>query len=216
MSFEPATAPPPVTDAAHGAVLAHLAGTGPALLSVQQQAGRLAQWGVELAGRLLDGHRLLTAGNGGSAAEAQHLSAELVGRFDGERRPFSAIALHADTSAVTAIANDYGFEQLYARQVTGHGRPGDVLLLFSTSGASPNLLAAVQAARRAGLRTWALTGRGPNPLAAASEEAVTVDAPAANAQEAHLVALHALCRSFDAEVQRCTQPQQRTAAGGMP
>ena len=215
MSVEWTTARFPAADAAQAAVLAHLANTGPALQSLQRQAARLAEWGIELAGRMLDGHRLLTAGNGGSAAEAQHLSAELVGRFDGERRPFSAIALHADTSAVTAIGNDYGFEQLYARQVTGHGRPGDVLLLLSTSGASPNLLAAEQAARRAGLRTWALTGRAPNPLAAACEEAVTVDAPAANAQEAHLVALHALCRSFDAEVERRTS-LARSTAGGIP
>ena len=215
MSVEWTTARFPAADAAQAAVLAHLANTGPALQSLQRQAARLAEWGIELAGRMLDGHRLLTAGNGGSAAEAQHLSAELVGRFDAERRPFSAIALHADTSAVTAIGNDYGFEQLYARQVTGHGRPGDVLLLLSTSGASPNLLAAEQAARRAGLRTWALTGRAPNPLAAACEEAVTVDAPAANAQEAHLVALHALCRSFDAEVERRTS-LERSTAGGIP
>lgn len=215
MSVEWTTARFPAADAAQAAVLAHLANTGPALQSLQRQAARLAEWGIELAGRMLDGHRLLTAGNGGSAAEAQHLSAELVGRFDAERRPFSAIALHADTSAVTAIGNDYGFEQLYARQVTGHGRPGDVLLLLSTSGASPNLLAAEQAARRAGLRTWALTGRAPNPLAAACEEAVTVNAPAANAQEAHLVALHALCRSFDAEVERRTS-LARSTAGGIP
>ena len=215
MSVEWTATRSPAADAALTAVLSHLANTGPALLSVQRQAARLADWGIDLAGRMLGGHRLLTAGNGGSAAEAQHLSAELVGRFDGERRPFSAIALHADTSAVTAIGNDYGFEQLYARQVLGHGRAGDVLLLFSTSGASPNLLAAVQAARRAGLSTWALTGRAPNPLAGACDEAVTVDAPAANAQEAHLVALHALCRSFDAEVERRNQTELR-AAGGMP
>ncbi|MCC9205787.1 D-sedoheptulose-7-phosphate isomerase [Arthrobacter sp. zg-Y769] len=208
MSIEsPVTAP---VSGPEQAVLDHLAHAQPALLSVQRQAGHLTQWGIELAVRLLAGHRLLTAGNGGSAAEAQHLSAELVGRFDGERRPFSAIALHAETSAVTAIANDYGFEQLYARQVQGHGRPGDVLILFSTSGASPNLLAAVQAAHGAGLRTWALTGRAPNPLAAACEDFIAIDAPAANAQEAHLVALHALCRSFDAEVAR------RTDAGGTP
>ncbi|WP_442860065.1 D-sedoheptulose-7-phosphate isomerase [Arthrobacter sp. zg-Y179] len=202
MSIEsPVTAP---VAGPEQAVLDHLAQTQPALLSVQRQARHLTEWGLELAARLFAGHRLLTAGNGGSAAEAQHLSAELVGRFDGERRPFSAIALHAETSAVTAIANDYGFDQLYARQVQGHGRPGDVLILFSTSGASPNLLAAVQAAHGAGLRTWALTGRAPNPLASACEDFIAIDAPAANAQEAHLVALHALCRSFDAEIERLT------------
>ena len=148
------------------------------------------------------GQRLLAAGNGGSAAEAQHLTAELVGRFDGERVPFSAISLHAETSAVTAIANDYGFEELFARQVRAHGRSGDILLLLSTSGKSPNLLRAVETAARLDVTTWALTGTGPNPLALSCDEAVTIDSPAANAQECHLIALHAICRAFDAEILR--------------
>ncbi|MFJ7749955.1 SIS domain-containing protein [Arthrobacter sp. NPDC097144] len=194
--------------AAHRAVLQHFSDLAPAVASVQAQARQLTAWGVELAGRLLAGQRLLAAGNGGSAAEAQHLTAELVGRFDGDRRPFSAIALHADTSAVTAIANDYGFDQLFARQVLGHGRRGDVLVLLSTSGQSPNLLAAAEAARNLGLSTWALTGRGPNPLSIACDEAVCIDARPANAQEAHLIAVHALCRAFDAEVQRRSGEEQ--------
>lgn len=192
----------PAQQSAHRAVLQHLADLRPAVASLEAQALRLTGWGVELAGRLLAGQRLLAAGNGGSAAEAQHLTAELVGRFDGERRPFSAIALHAETSAVTAIGNDYGFDQLYARQVLGHGRSGDVLILLSTSGRSPNLLRAVEAARRTGMVTWALTGRGPNPLSEACDDAVLIDARSANAQEAHLIALHAVCRAFDAEVSR--------------
>lgn len=200
----PGSVPLPVSsrDAAHRAVLQHLSDLGPAVASVQAQALHLTGWGVELAGRLMAGHRLLAAGNGGSAAEAQHLTAELVGRFDGERQAFSAIALHAETSAVTAIANDYGFDQLYARQVLGHGRRGDVLILLSTSGRSPNLLRAAEAARQTGITTWALTGRGPNPLSEACDDAVSIDARAASAQEAHLIALHALCRAFDAEVSR--------------
>lgn len=195
-------AQPTAQQSAHRAVLQHLSDLRPAVASLEAQAIRLTGWGVELAVRLLAGQRLLAAGNGGSAAEAQHLTAELVGRFDGERRPFSAIALHAETSAVTAIANDYGFEQLYARQVLGHGRRGDVLILLSTSGRSPNLLRAAETARSAGITTWALTGRGPNPLSEACDDAVSIDAQAANAQEAHLIALHALCRAFDAEVFR--------------
>lgn len=183
-------------------VTAHLDNVLPALESLRSQADRLSAWGAELAHRLLAGQRLLAAGNGGSAAEAQHLTAELVGRFDGERAPFSAIALHAETSAVTAIGNDYGFEELFARQVRAHGRAGDVLLLLSTSGRSPNLLSAVRAAAERGITTWALTGPAPNPLASACDEAVTVDAIAANAQEGHLIAVHALCRAFDAEVAR--------------
>ena len=180
----------------------HLDNVVPALESLRAQSGRLAAWGVELAQRLLRGQRLLAAGNGGSAAEAQHLTAELVGRFDGERVPFSAISLHAETSALTALANDYGYEEVFARQVRAHGRSGDVLLLLSTSGRSPNLLRAVEAATRLGVTTWALTGPGPNPLAGACAEAVTIDAFNANAQEGHLIALHAICRAFDLEVHR--------------
>ena len=129
-----------------GAVESHLDDVLPALASLRGQAGRLAAWGEELARRLLGGHRLLVAGNGGSAAEAQHLTAELVGRFDGERVPFSALALHAESSAMSAIANDYGFEEVFARQVRAHGRAGDILLLLSTSGRSPNLARAAEAA----------------------------------------------------------------------
>ena len=184
------------------AVLAHLDNVVPALESLRAQSGRLAAWGVELAQRLLRGQRLLAAGNGGSAAEAQHLTAELVGRFDGERVPFSAISLHAESSALTAVANDYGYEEVFARQVRAHGRAGDVLLLLSTSGRSPNLLRAVEAAAGLCVTTWALTGTGPNPLADACDEAVMIDALNANAQEAHLMALHAVCRAFDLEVRR--------------
>ncbi|WOH20841.1 SIS domain-containing protein [Paenarthrobacter sp. GOM3] len=194
------------------AVTTHLDNVLPALESLRSQSGRLCEWGTELANRLLSGHRLLAAGNGGSAAEAQHLTAELVGRFDDERAPFSAISLHAESSAVTALSNDYGYEEVFARQVRAHGRAGDILVLLSTSGRSPNLLKAVRAARERGITTWALTGTGPNPLADACDQAITVDAIAANAQEGHLIAVHAVCRAFDAEVARRTGPY----AGGQP
>jgi D-sedoheptulose 7-phosphate isomerase len=180
----------------------HLDNVVPARQSLRAQSGRLAAWGVELAQRLLSGQRLLAAGNGGSAAEAQHLTAELVGRFDGERVPFSAISLHAESSTLTALANDYGYAEVFARQVRAHGRAGDVLLLLSTSGQSPNLLRAVEAAARLRVTTWALTGPGPNPLADACDEAVMIDALNANAQEGHLIALHSICRAFDLEVRR--------------
>lgn len=161
--------------------------------------GRLELWGRHLAALLPAGGRLLVAGNGGSAAEAQHLTSELVGRYRHERPPMSAIALHADTSSVTAIANDYGADEVFARQVHAHGRSGDVLLLMSTSGRSPSVLAAARAGRAAGLRTWALTGRAPNPLAEACDEAVCVDAErVATVQECHLVAVHLLCAAVDA------------------
>ena len=183
-------------------VEAHLDNVVPALDSLRRQSRRLGAWGVELAQRLLRGQRLLAAGNGGSAAEAQHLTAELVGRFDGERVPFSAISLHAESSAVTAIANDYGYDDVFARQVRAHGRSGDVLILLSTSGKSPNLLRAAEVASRLNITTWALTGAGPNPLSDACDEAVMIDALNANAQEGHLIALHAMCRAFDLEVGR--------------
>ncbi|WP_228975780.1 SIS domain-containing protein [Streptomyces sp. DH12] len=160
---------------------------------------RIADWGGRLAAVLPGGGRLLAAGNGGSAAQAQHLTAELVGRYRRERPAYSAISLHAETSSLTAVGNDYGFEQVYARQVAAHGRPGDVLLLLSTSGRSANLITAAATARTAGLRVWALTGPGPNPLAEAAHEALCVDAATtATVQEAHLVAVHVLCESFDA------------------
>ena len=185
----------------HRIVTAHLEAVGPALESLRASAGTLARWGTVLAATLGAGGRLLVAGNGGSAAEAQHLSAELVGRFDAERGPYSAISLHAETSALTAISNDYGYEQSFARQVRAHGRPGDVLLLLSTSGKSPNLLRAAAAARTAGMVSWALAGAEASPLTAACDEAIRIAGPSANVQECHLIAIHAICRVFDAEVQ---------------
>ncbi|MFF7972379.1 SIS domain-containing protein [Streptomyces sp. NPDC007905] len=163
----------------------------------------IERWGTELARRLGSGARLLVAGNGGSAAQAQHLTAELVGRYRDDRAPFSALALHADTSSTTAIANDYGVQEVFARQTAAHGRPGDVLMLLSTSGASANLLAAADRAHHLGMTVWALTGRAPNPLHLAADEALCVDAPvAATVQELHLVAVHMLCESFDEAVER--------------
>ncbi|GGQ23438.1 phosphoheptose isomerase [Streptomyces pseudogriseolus] len=171
---------------------------------------RIADWGGRLASVLAGGGRLLAAGNGGSAAQAQHLTAELVGRYRSERPAYSALALHAETSSVTAIGNDYGFDHVYARQVAAHGRPGDVLMLLSTSGRSANLIAAATAARRAGLQVWALTGPGPNPLMEAADESLCVAAAsAATVQETHLVAVHLLCECFDAAV---AAPPARTVA----
>ncbi|MFI9387723.1 SIS domain-containing protein [Kutzneria sp. NPDC052558] len=169
---------------------------------LRAQSSSLDRWGHQLAATLSGGGRLLAAGNGGSAAEAQHLTAELVGRFDGDRRPFSAIALHADTSTMTAIGNDYGYDDVFARQVTGHARPGDVVVLLSTSGRSPNVLRAAEAARRAGATSWAMTGRAPNPLASIVDEALCVPAESATVQEAHLVAVHVLCGAFEQALAR--------------
>lgn len=161
-------------------------------------APRIAAWGTYLAGVFENGGRLLACGNGGSAAEAQHLTGELVGRFRRERRPLSAIALHADTSALTAIGNDYDEAELFARQVRAHGRPGDVLVCLSTSGTSQNVVAAAKTAHEMGVTTWAFTGPAPNPLAALCDDAVAVDAPSvATVQELHLALVHALCEALD-------------------
>jgi D-sedoheptulose 7-phosphate isomerase len=162
---------------------------------------RLDDWGVHLASVLVGGGRLLCAGNGGSAAQAQHLTAELVGRYRDDRPALSAIALHAETSSVTAIANDYGYDAVFARQVQAHGRPGDVFLGLSTSGRSGNVLAAMEAARDGGLTVWALTGGGPNAMTDLADDAVTVPAPAtATVQEVHQVAVHLLCAAVDLQV----------------
>jgi D-sedoheptulose 7-phosphate isomerase len=187
----------------HPPVAAHCDELRDALTAFRASAHVTERWGERLAAVLTRGGRLLAAGNGGSAAQAQHLTAELVGRYRDDRPAFSAIALHADTSSTTAIANDYGVHEVFARQVHAHGRPGDILMLLSTSGASANLLSAADAARSAGVEVWALTGSAPNPLMAGSDEALCVSAAsAATVQELHLVAVHMICAAFDAAVER--------------
>jgi D-sedoheptulose 7-phosphate isomerase len=197
-----AKAPAAPARCARSVVDDHLDGLGVTLAALRTHAPRLSSWGTELAGRLRRGQRLLAAGNGGSAAEAQHLTAELVGRYRGEREPLSAIALHADTSTMTALGNDYGFTEIYARQVRAHGRPGDVLVLLSTSGRSENLLAAAEAARSLGVTVWSVTGADPNPLAEISDESVCLPGATPSVQEAHLVAVHLLCEMVDATLGR--------------
>jgi phosphoheptose isomerase len=180
---------------------AHLAALAQPLAALERDVDRIERWGQHLATVLLHGGRLLAAGNGGSAAEAQHLTAELVGRYRDDRPPFAAIALHAETSSLTAIANDYGPDAAFARQVEAHGRQGDVLVLLSTSGRSSNVLAAARTGRACGLRVWGLTGPLPNPLAILCDDVVTVDAPAnQNVQEVHLIVVHLLCAAFEAAV----------------
>jgi D-sedoheptulose 7-phosphate isomerase len=175
------------------ALVATLTACGPELSRTAER------WGRQLADRLSQGHRLLVAGNGGSAAQAQHLTAELVGRYRVDRAPLSAIALHAETSSLTALLNDYGADEVYARQVAAHGRLRDVLILISTSGRSPNVLRAAQAGHAGGLTVWAMTGRAPNPLAGLADESLVVDGPStATVQEVHQVGLHLVCAALDA------------------
>lgn len=188
-------------DPSHVGSAQHLDQLAGALSRFTAGAAQAYDWGRDLARELPLGRRLLVAGNGGSAAQAQHLSAELVGRYHRDRPAYSAICLSAETSSLTAIGNDYPPEELFARQVDAHGRPGDVLIAFSTSGRSRNIVAAVHRARAAGVRTWALTGRGPNPTAQAADRAICIDADdTATVQEIHLVALHLVCEGFDAVV----------------
>lgn len=172
------------------------------------------RWGAELSARLSSGQRLLVAGNGGSAAEAQHLTAELVGRFDRDREALSAIALHADTSSLTAIGNDYGYEQVFARQVRAHARPEDVLLLLTTSGRSPNLLAAAEAAAELGVQCWAITGPAPNPLADIVDDAVCLTGSTSTVQELQLVAVHLICLAVEAALPALSRrlPRPRAAS----
>jgi phosphoheptose isomerase len=172
-----------------------------ALEALYAETERLDAWGAHLADVLTGGGRVLALGNGGSAAEAQHLTAELVGRFETDRDPLSAICLHGDSSSLTAIANDYGPEEAFARQVLAHGREGDVLIALSTSGTSPNVLAAVRAARSIGMTTWAVCGTAECELAELCDEALALPgATAATVQELHMIALHMLCCAVDREV----------------
>jgi phosphoheptose isomerase len=176
----------------------HLADLRGSLTSFEGEVERLERWGAELACRLPAGARVATAGNGGSAAHAAHLAAELVGRYATDREPYSAVCLTSDGSTLTALANDYGVEEIFSRQVRAHLRSGDVLIAFSTSGRSPDVVAAASAARRLGATVWSLTGPGPNGLLAASDDTVAVAAArTATVQELHQVAIHLLCTAFD-------------------
>lgn len=177
----------------------HWSQLGAAMERLQVEAPRVHRWGEHLARTLSNGGRLLACGNGGSAAEAQHLTGELVGRFRTDRPPFSAIALHADTSAATAVLNDYGEHEYFARAVRAHGRPGDVLIALSTSGTSHNVVNAAKVAIQEGLTVWGMTGPAPNRLTTLVDDAIAVTAETtATVQEAHLAIIHALCGAFDA------------------
>jgi D-sedoheptulose 7-phosphate isomerase len=156
--------------------------------------------GVLTASLLADG-KILACGNGGSASDAQHFAAEMVGRFERERPELPAISLSTDTSILTAIANDYAFEQVFAKQVRALGAKGDVLLAISTSGNSANVIAAVEAAHEREMRVVALTGRGGGRigamLAAGDVHLCVPHERTARIQEVHLLAIHCLCDAID-------------------
>ena len=152
-----------------------------------------------LAERLRQGGKVLVCGNGGSAADAQHFAAELVNRFQRERRPYAAIALTTDSSVLTSIANDYSFEQVFSKQVEALGRPGDVLLAISTSGNAGNVCRAAEAAKAAGLWTVAMCGGKGGALAPLADEVLSVACTGVTAriQEGHAMIIHALCELIE-------------------
>jgi D-sedoheptulose 7-phosphate isomerase len=161
----------------------------------------IARAGEALIQSLRSGGKVLSCGNGGSAADAQHFSSELLGRFEAERSGLAAVALTTDTSTLTAVGNDYGFQNVFARQVSSLGRRGDVLLAISTSGNSENVLEAVVAAQARNMTVVALTGRDGGRIAAALEaDDVEIRVPAertARIQEVHLLIIHSLCDLID-------------------
>src|SRR5215213_2735579 len=173
------------------------------LQSLASQSEQIEQIAATVRDALLAGHTLLTCGNGGSATDAQHLAEELIGRYRTNRRALPAIALTADSAALTCIANDFGYDAVFARQIEGLARPGDLLLCFSTSGNSPNISAALQAARARGLATVALLGKdGGAARGLADQTLVVASDDTAHIQAAHLQILHYICELVEAAVLR--------------
>ncbi len=191
----------------------HLQVVRQAVVSQRRQLLRAAE---TIAACLAAGGKVLLFGNGGSAADAQHIAAEFVNRFRADRPPLAALALTTDASVMTSIANDARFEEVFARQVRALGRPGDVAWAFSTSGASPNVLAAVAAARATGLFTIALTGRG-GPLASAADLVLRVDAAdTPRIQEAHGLIGHLICALVEERLFPDAPPQVRREPSPQP
>ena len=156
---------------------------------------------------LQNGGKVLTCGNGGSAADAQHFAAELVGRYRRERPGWSAIALTVDPSVLTSLCNDYGFDQIFARQVQALGRPGDILVAISTSGRSKNVLAAVETASALGIRTVGLTGQGTSQLGEIVDHHLPI--PSTNTafiQQAHIAVIHIICELVEERLSGGTPP----------
>lgn len=172
-----------------------LAALAQALVTLQAQVQLAASMASDCLQR---GGKLMWCGNGGSAAECQHLAAELTGRLHSERRPLAALALTTDTSALTCIGNDYGFDAVFARQVQALGRAGDLLIVLSTSGQSPNVRLAAQVARAQGVTVLGLLGRDGGALRALCDVALVVPShDTARIQEAHLLIGHHLCAQIE-------------------
>ena len=183
-----------------GLLAAQLEGLQATLTRSRALLPSISQAGQEIRQALQAGGKLLTAGNGGSAADALHLAEELVGRFDKERPSLAAISLCGDPTLLTCIGNDYGYERLFSRQIEGLGRPGDVLVIFSTSGNSPNLVAALQAAKARGLKTIALLGKtGGSAKGLADHEIIVPSDVTARIQELHTFILHCWLTLIEAD-----------------
>lgn len=175
---------------------------GRALAQLAERPGVLALVAAWLVETLQAGNKVLIAGNGGSAAEAQHFAAELVGRFKRERAPYPVLALTTDTAILTAVSNDYGYDHVFARQVTALAGPGDLLLLFSTSGESKNVLAAAEAGRKRGAAIIAITGERRSRLERLAD--LTARLPASETtiiQELHTIVTHILCELVESELE---------------
>jgi len=171
------------------------------LRALETQAETFESIAETMVTAIRQGHKICFLGNGGSAADAQHLAAELVGRFQRERRGLPSIAFTTDTSILTAVANDYGYDHLFARQIESLCQPGDVVVGLSTSGNSPNVLLGIEKARELGLRTIGLAGKDGGRLAELAEICFTVASPkAARTQEAHIFLGHCLCEVIEQEI----------------
>ncbi|PLX82070.1 MAG: phosphoheptose isomerase [Desulfuromonas sp.] len=167
----------------------------------EDHASTILELADVIVASLQAGGKLLVMGNGGSAADAQHFAAELVGRFRKERKAIPAIALTTDSSILTAVGNDYGFEMVYARQVEALAAPGDVICGISTSGRSPNVLQAVEAGRQRGCATVCLAGCDGGPLAAATDVGLVVPSEETpHIQEAHVTVIHMLCAMIESRL----------------
>lgn len=167
----------------------------------RDHADRIVQVAQLIGGAFQAGHKVLLFGNGGSSTDAAHIAAEFVGRYKRERAPLPAIALATDIAAITCIANDYGFEELFARQVRAHGQRGDVAIAISTSGNSPNVLKGVEAAKALGLTTIAWTGGSGGKLADMVDYAFVVPSTlTARIQESHITLGHVLCELIEDHV----------------
>ena len=165
-----------------------------------QDVGSLTRATGAIVTALQNGRKVLAFGNGGSAADAQHFVAELVGRYLVERRAWPAIALSTDTSILTALGNDFGFDRVFARQVAAHGQAGDIALGITTSGNSPNVLRALEEANQRGLVTMALTGRGGEAGRIAAIHLAVDDDRTPRIQEVHITMLHILCELVEEEL----------------